>query len=327
MRVVMMGTGPFAVPTFEWLLRSGHDIPALVTRPVPENRGRQKLPANPMRNVGERLAGRLKILEPSSINEPASIAELRQLQADLFVVCDYGQILKREALATARWGGINLHASLLPRYRGAAPIHWAIYHGESETGVTVIHMSPRLDAGPCLSQHRVAIDEHETSVQLEQRLSEVGVTAVQEIVDYLGEHHDFPVGIPQDESLATRARRLTKDDGAVDWTQSAQQIQRQVQAFLPWPGVYTDWHRDPQVPTRILLDRVRHIAQPANSECPLAGTIVSLPIGTPSAQLLVQTGSGLLAIEELHPAGKKPMRAAEFQRGYRMAVGDRLGTL
>ncbi|MDA1177505.1 MAG: methionyl-tRNA formyltransferase, partial [Planctomycetota bacterium] len=313
MRIVMMGTGPFAVPTFEWLLRSGHDIPALVTRPVPASRGRQKLPANPMRDVGVRLAGQIKILEPASVNDPACIAELRELQADLWVVCDYGQILKRETLAAARWGGINLHASLLPQYRGAAPIHWAIYHGECETGVTVIHMSPRLDAGPCLVQYRVPIGQHETSVQLEQRLSELGVTAVREIVNHLAEHGEFPAGIQQDESLASLAPRLTKNDGTVDWTQSAQQIHRQVQAFFPWPGVYTDWHRAGQAPVRILLDRVTHVDQPHGSQNLPAGTVVNLPLGSPSAPLLIQTGAGLLAIEELHPAGKKPMRAAEFQ--------------
>ena len=172
MRLVMMGTGPFAVPTFRALLASPHEMLGLVTRPDKPAHRREKSPANPMREVA--LQHRLKVFEPESINSPEAQAWLGELAADLFVVCDYGQILSRDILSLARLGGINLHASLLPKYRGAAPINWAIYHGETETGVTVIHMTPQLDAGPCLVQHRTPIGPDETAPDLETRLAELG---------------------------------------------------------------------------------------------------------------------------------------------------------
>jgi methionyl-tRNA formyltransferase len=146
----MMGTGPFAVPTFRALLDSANQILALVTRPDRPVHRRDKVSANPMRDLAQQRG--LEGFEPESINSGEAQAWLKSQAADLFVVCDYGQILSRETLALARHGGVNLHASLLPKYRGAAPINWAIYHGETETGVTVIHMTPQLDGGPALVQ-------------------------------------------------------------------------------------------------------------------------------------------------------------------------------
>src|SRR5215471_7842277 len=164
LRLLMMGTGPFAVPTFEALLSSPHQTLGLVTRPDRPAHRREKTPINPMREVAQQHG--LEVFEPASINSDEAYAWLRDRNADLFVVCDYGQILSREALSLARLGGINLHASLLPKYRGAAPINWAIYNGETETGITVIHMTPQLDAGPALVQKRVAIEPTETAPHL-----------------------------------------------------------------------------------------------------------------------------------------------------------------
>ena len=161
LNLVVMGTGPFAVPMLESLLTSRHRVLGLVTRPDRPVHRRGKPPANPMRELAQHSG--IDVFEPESINSPEAHAWLRERMADLFVVCDYGQILSREALALARLGGINLHASLLPKYRGAAPINWAIYHGEQETGVTVIHMTPQLDAGPALVQRRIAIGTSETA--------------------------------------------------------------------------------------------------------------------------------------------------------------------
>ena len=147
MRIVMMGTGPFAVPTFARLLESEHEVLALVTRPVPPPRGRKsKAPPNPMRDFGEEKG--VEIFAPASINDAEAQQQLREWDADLFVVCDYGQILARETLGLAKYGGINLHGSLLPKYRGAAPVNWAILKGDEHSGITVIHMTPKLDAGP-----------------------------------------------------------------------------------------------------------------------------------------------------------------------------------
>ena len=171
-RIVMMGTGPFAVPMFEAILKSPHRVLALVTRPDRPSHRRDKSPVNPMRETARGHG--LEVFEPESINSAEAQKWLREQQADLFVVCDYGQILSRETLSLARLGGINLHASLLPKYRGAAPINWAIYHGEQESGVTVIHMTPKLDAGPALVQQSTPIGANETAPELELRLGGAG---------------------------------------------------------------------------------------------------------------------------------------------------------
>ena len=166
MRLVMMGTGPFAVPTLESLLDSSHEVVALVTRPsvAAQTRGKTKAPPNPMRELAESRG--LPVLDPVNVNEDSFRPALIALRPELLVVCDYGQILSPAALSVAPLGGINLHGSLLPKYRGAAPVQWAIWRGEQETGVTVIHMTPRLDAGPNLAQLTTAIGPAETAAEL-----------------------------------------------------------------------------------------------------------------------------------------------------------------
>ena len=231
MRLVMMGTGPFAVPTFEALLESSHQVLALVTRPdrPVHDKHKQSAPRNPMREVAQRR--QLEIFAPESINSAEAILRLSDWRADLFVVCDYGQILSRRALALGRLGGINLHGSLLPKYRGAAPIHWAVFHGETETGVSVIHMTPRLDAGPVLVQRRLAIRPDETAGQLEPRLATLGPGAVLEAIGRLVEGDTS--GIPQNPTQATKAPRIKKTDGLIDWSRSAEQIRNQIRAWIP----------------------------------------------------------------------------------------------
>ena len=176
MNIVVFGTGPFAVPTFEKLLSSDHNVLAVVTRPIADSGKRRKSAENPVRDLAEK--SNLTVLDPASANDAAVVQQLRDLNADLFFVCDYGQILSRDCLSASKLGGINLHGSLLPKYRGAAPINWAIYHGEQETGVTVIHMTPKLDGGPALSFAKTDIGANETTEDLEPRLSQIGVGAV-----------------------------------------------------------------------------------------------------------------------------------------------------
>ncbi len=167
------------------------------------------------------------------------------------MVCDYGQILAPATLAAARHGGVNLHASLLPKYRGAAPINWAIYHGETETGVTVIHMTPQIDAGPCIAQARAAIGPDETAADLEPRLAELGARLICETIDRL--EAGRVEAIPQDAALAGKAPRLKKTDGLVDWSRPAAAIKNQIRAMEPWPKTYTFWHRPGGPPVRLIL--------------------------------------------------------------------------
>ncbi len=203
LRLVVMGTGPFAVPSFRRLLESRRHVAALITQPDRPAHGRSATPRNQMRELAEEH--RLEVFDPESINTPEAQQRLAGYRPDLLVVCDYGQILSNPTLAIARLGGINLHGSLLPKYRGAAPIQWAIYHGETETGVTVIHMTPRLDAGPVLVQRRLAIGPTETAAELEPRLAELGAEAIDAALVLLRES-DSPSSLPQDQALASRAR-------------------------------------------------------------------------------------------------------------------------
>ena len=320
MRIIMMGTGGFAVPTFQALLQSDHDVLSLVTRP-PHGR---KPPPNPMLATVDAMD--LPVEMPESINSTAAHAYLSSLPSDLFVVCDYGQILSAQTLGLARLGGINLHGSLLPAYRGAAPVNWAIYDGCHQTGVTVIHMSPRLDAGPCLAQRIVSIDPHEDAIQLENRLAIAGVEPVLESIQQLATWDgNSPLGERQDSAKATRAPRLKKSDGNVDWARSARQIYDQSRAFVPWPGTFTFWHRPNGEPLRVVLNGIAPALQSVESK--------TMPSGPPGAvvacdnRLIVATGDGWLEITRIQPAGKKTMDADAFLRGYPVAVGSRFGPL
>jgi methionyl-tRNA formyltransferase len=314
----MMGAGPFAVPTFESLLDSRHDVPALVTRPAAAVIGKHKPPPRPMYEVAVRRG--LPIHEPESVNSPQAHEALRELAADLFVVCDYGQILSAPTLSLAKLGGINLHASLLPQYRGAAPINWAIYHGEKETGVTVIHMTPRLDAGPSLVQRSTPIDPEEDAVELERRLSQLGVGAVQEAIELLAGWDGVSLlGQSQDPALATKAPRLKKSDGEVDWSRSAMQIHDQIRALRPWPGTFTHWLRPGREPMRLILDAAIPLFQPAAAA---PGEVV---LGD-GQRLLVATGEGVLSLVRIQPAGKRVMEIAEFLRGHPLEPGQRFGS-
>jgi methionyl-tRNA formyltransferase len=317
LKLVLMGTGPFAAPTFESILQQGrHQVLAVVTRPVPPPVGRVKAPVNPIRDLAEKHGA--AIFAPESINEPAAIEFLTAQAADLFIVCDYGQILSREALSLSRLGGINLHGSLLPRHRGAAPIVWAILSGDAETGVTVIHMTPGLDAGPMLVKSKLTIGERETCGELEPRLAELGPLAVDDALEVL-ENWDgaSPLGEKQDSALVTKAPRISKAMGAIDWTKPAQNLALEVRAFQPWPGSYTFLIRENKEPLRVALLSVdaTEIALPAVGP----GEIIALDKDT----FAIATGAGSLKINTIQPAGKKPMSAGEFMRGNAIQLGMR----
>ncbi len=319
MRIIMMGTGPFAVPTFESLLESQHDVVVLVTRPTPPVRSRGKAPRNPMREVAE--ARGIEVLSPDNVNAEAARKQLASLRPDLYVVCDYGQILSPATLSIPPLGGINLHGSLLPKYRGAAPVHWAILNGDEETGITVIHMTPKLDGGPVLTLRSTPIGRSETTEELEPRLALLGVEAVHEAIALLAAwDRSSPLGTLQDAALACRAPRLNKSDGAVDWSLSATRIYNKFRALKPWPGTFTHWLRADGEPLRLLLD---DIAIVEGTDCETASTgSVLVSDGT---RLEVATGDGILSLLKVQPAGKRVMAIDEFLRGYPIPVGDRLG--
>ena len=258
------------------------------------------------------------IFDPEDINAPAAVARLASFGADLLVTCDYGQILAPPTLAAAGRGGVNLHASLLPKYRGAAPINWAIYHGETETGVTVIHMTPQIDAGPSIAQTPVAIDPDETAVELEARLAELGARLVCETIDLLESGH-VPA-LPQDPALASKAPRLKKTDGLIDWTRPAAAIKNQVRAMEPWPKTYTYWHRPAGPPVRLILGPVSVV------EGGTTDVVPGVVLEATDNRLVIAAGQGAVMPTSIQPAGKRLLPIEEFLRGYHVQPGERVGT-
>jgi methionyl-tRNA formyltransferase len=316
MRLVMLGTGPFAVPTLRALAASPHETALVITRPAT---GR-KPEATPVERAATELG--IKVWSPETVNSPEAQARMASIAADLLVVCDYGEILRPETLATMRLGGINLHGSLLPKYRGAAPVQWAILNGDSETGNSVIQMTLGLDAGPCLGQQRTPIEPDEDAAELEARLAAMGAELVLRIVDELARGATTPV--PQDKALASKAPRLKKEQGIIDWSRSAQAIKNQVRGLRPWPRAYTFWHPAGGESVRINVDRVRvtdaHTEADTSPTRAGPGTVVQA-----TERLLLATGDLPLEIIELQSAGKRSMTASEFLRGNRIRVGDSFG--
>ena len=322
MRLILFGTGPFAVPTYESLIDQ-HEVVALVTRPIADAGKRRKTAENPTRDLGE--AKDLKILDPVSCNETGFVEQLNSMNADLFVVCDYGQILSRECLAAAKLGGINLHGSLLPKYRGAAPIQWCVYNGDTVTGVTVIHMTAKLDGGPCIVKAELEIGSDETAEELEPRLSKLGITAVAESISMLESWDGESIlGELQDKSEVTKAPRLKKSDGLIDFSRTAKQIFDQVRAFQPWPKTFTNWTPEGKSPIRLIVGRTAVVqdADMADESVTVAEVETGAVAFCDSKRLWIQTGSGLLSIVEIQPSGKRQMPIADFLRGHQPKVGD-----
>jgi len=315
MRLIMVGTGPFAVPTFRGLYETGHEIAALVTAPLRLRHGKSVAPISTIRDVANEHG--TPILAPERINDKEVQTQLEVLDVDLQIVCDYGQILSAATLAIARLGGINLHGSLLPKYRGAAPVNWAIYNGETESGVTVIHMTPLVDTGPCIAQERVPIEPDETARELRDRLAKIGDGLIRRTIESLRE--GAVEALPQDPTLASRAPKLKKKDGLINWERTATEIKNHIRAFEPWPKTFTFWRQANGKLLRLLPDRVRVAGQNAAGVAP--GTVVEAG----GDQLMVATGSGVLAFQNIQPAGKKLLTTHEFLRGYRVRAGDRFG--
>jgi methionyl-tRNA formyltransferase len=325
LRIVVMGTGPFAVPMFRAILDSSHPVVAVVTRPAHAPAGRRP-PPNPMRHAA--TAAGVPILDPERINDADAIAAVRGLSPDLLVVCDYGQILSPAALAVAPYGGINLHGSLLPRHRGAAPVQWAILAGDATTGASVIHMTPALDAGNVIVAKETPIGDSETAPQLEQRLAEMGVVAVLEAIDLLSAAGPGSTpGVPQDATRVTRAPRLAKTDGIVAWSLPATQIERMRRALEPWPRTATFLHAGAdRPPLRVVLEDVAVVDAAAvdrsREPAPAPGTILSAD----EAGLVVACGENTrLVVRRLVPEGKRSMSAAEFLRGHALFADPRFG--
>ncbi len=304
-----MGTPDFAVPSLVGVAQSGHDLVGVVTRPDrPRGRGQQMQPTDVKAAVAS-LGLDVPVLQPDSLRDENFHAQLQALEPDLFAVVAF-LILPRSVLAIPKLGSVNVHPSLLPKYRGAAPIQWAIINGETETGVTIFQLSPRVDAGDVLIQQKVAIGDDETAGELYERLKVQGAELLIRVVDGMSDGSVMPV--PQKDGGVSRAPKLEKEDGEIDWSKGAGNIRNLIRGTNPFPGAFTLW-RDK------LLKVHRATVGTGQGE---AGTVIG---ADGKRGLIVGTGEGVLALDEVQPAGKRRMSGADFVRGYRIEVGEKFG--
>jgi methionyl-tRNA formyltransferase len=301
MRIVFIGAGEIGVPTLQALLRSSeHQLTGVVTQPDKPVGRAQRIEPTPIKRAS--AGSKVPILQPARIKDRQAIEDICALQPDAIIVIAYGQILPREVLKIPRIACLNLHASLLPRWRGAAPIQAAIAAGDSETGVTVMYMAERLDTGDVLLRHRTDILPTDTGGSLHDRLAQIAPETLLEALQMLA-NGNAPC-IPQDNALATYAPKLTRDDGKIDWSEPAEIIERKIRAFNPWPGAFTE----------IAAPRVRKLKI-------FSAAIVDLS-GKPGEflrsekELIVAAGKNALSLNEVQPEGKRRMDAAAFLRGH-----------
>ncbi len=311
LRLVFMGTPEFAVPSLQTLLAGEDLVVGVVTQPdQPSGRG-MMLHAPPVKVLA--VAHHLSVFQPARLREPGVLAPLQAWQPDLIVVVAYGKMLPQAILALPPSGCINVHASLLPKYRGAAPIQWAIACGERETGVTTMHISERMDAGDILLQKTITIAGDDTGGTLHDKLAVLGAEALRETLQLVKSGQ--LVAQPQDEAAATYAPLLKKEDGRIDWHQEADTLARRIRAFNPWPSAYTTLHG--KLLKIFAAQRERSIPHPA----PPPGTVAEV---TP-VSLVVATGAGYLTVSEVQLEGKKRLPIAEFLKGYPLTSGLVLG--
>jgi methionyl-tRNA formyltransferase len=316
-RIIMLGTGDFALPAFEQLTDSGHDVVALLTQPERPQGRKQELIASRIKQAA--LARGIAVEQPEDVNAPASLETVASLRPDLLVTAAYGQILSPALLSIPPLGGINLHGSVLPAYRGAAPVARAIQRGETETGVTVIQMTPRIDAGGIIEIARTTIEADETAGQLEERLALLGAPLVQKAVAAIAA--GMVSILPQDSAKVTKAPKLRKSDGLIDWTQPAPAIHNLVRAMQPWPAAYTSWRPPGQLATTEPLRLIVHQTSIADGTG-VPGEILEAA----GDRLKIAAGAGAVLIKKLQIPGKTAGTAAEFLRGHKIEAGERLST-
>lgn len=308
-RIVFMGTPDFAVPSLQALVEAGYPIVAVVTAPdKPRGRG-QQVSFTAVKE--EALRSSLPVLQPETLKDPSFAATLRALEADLMVVVAF-RILPPSVFTLPRLGAFNLHASLLPRYRGAAPIQWAVINGDTETGVTTFLLQEKVDTGSILLQERILIGPNDTAGEVHDRLSALGAEVVVKTVKGLADGTLTPQA--QDDSLATAAPKLFTEDGRLDWSLPANVLFNRIRGMSPVPTAWT-----------LLEGQVWKVYRARVVPASTTGGIPGTVIGLDRSSCIVQTGDGALGLEEVMLEGRKRMGIEEFLRGHRMTLGSRLG--
>jgi methionyl-tRNA formyltransferase len=307
-----MGSGAFGIPTLELLAQSDFELAAVITQPdAPKGRGR-KLTPTPVKSSARDLG--LPVLDPAKVNDSEAVDSIRQLEPDVLIVAAYGQILRQTLLDTPRLGSFNLHASLLPAYRGVAPINWAIIDGETVTGTTVIRMDAGIDTGEIASQKATDIEPDETAGELHDRLAVEGAGLV---LRTLGELDRGVLKLrAQDPAQGSYARKLTKEDGFINWAEDAMAVHNRIRGVTPWPGATTYCKG-----IRMRILKTAQAAQPVADADPG----VLLGMGEQDG-IVVSCGRGAIEIVSVQPASKRPVSGRELVSGYRLNPGEVFGT-
>lgn len=309
--VILMGAGALACPLLEGILAADRDDVVAAVTP-PDRAAGRGLACHPCVVKTLALARGLPVLTPEDASDETFVAELAARKPDVVVVASYGQFLRKNLLAVPRLGTINVHPSLLPKYRGASPIQWTLANGDTETGVSVLYVTPRMDAGDVLAQERFPILPEDTFCTLEPKLAARGAELLVRVLD--GFRAGNTKGVPQDEAQVTLARKLTKEDGRVDWSLPAEAIRNRLRGFAPWPGAYT------VLPGGLLLK-----IHEAQVEAGAAGAAPGTVLEAAGAGPLIAAGEGALRLTNVQPAGKITMAGAAFICGHKLTAGQRLG--
>jgi len=313
MRILFIGTGDIGLPALNWLLGSGHDIAAVITQPDKPAGRKMELRPSPIKTLA---VGRgIPVFQPAKIRAPDSVAQIQSVAADLIVVMAYGQILPKAVLDAARLACINLHASILPRHRGAAPIQAAILSGDNETGITVMYMDEGLDTGDILLVEKVAIHPHDTGGTLHDRLADAAPTALAAALAVI--EAGVAPRIPQDNSQSTYAKKLGREDGEIRWDQSFVEVGRHIRAMNPWPGAFTFLSGKDGTPTKLKVFK----AATSRLHSGPAGQVLMVE----SVGIFVACGSGALLLREVQPEGKRRMPVRDFLAGHHIEPGMMLG--
>ncbi len=312
MKIIFFGSSDFTVPFLE-ALKQREELILVVTQPDRKKGRSQRMTPTPVKEEAGRLG--IEIFQPDDVNCPSSIDNLKKFNADLFIVVSFGQILSGELLEVPKKFSINVHASLLPKYRGAAPINWAIANGEKETGITVIKMNEKMDEGEIILKEAVSIANNEDAVELSKRLSKKGVEPLLNSIDLI--KRDTVTLAEQEDARVTYAPKLKKQDGLIDWNWSAEKIYNRIKAFVPWPGCFT--RMDEKI-LKIWRARPDTNALSADSK-------PGIVLETGKDGILVGTGKGVLRIIELQPEGRRRMNAEEFIAGHKKMVAGAVFSL
>ena len=303
MRLVFFGSPDFAVPSLSALVAAGHEIVLVVSQPA-KPAGRHGRPSDPaVARLAKSLS--LPLFQPESLKPDEAVLRLAAARADLFAVAAYGKILSRRVLDVPRLYCVNVHGSILPRWRGASPVQAAILAGDRTTGVSIMKMEAGMDTGPVFAAEETAIGEGETAAALGARLAEIGARLLVATLEEPGR-----VPVPQDDALATYCPKISREDGLVDWTRPAAELVRRERAFTPWPGLYTFRKK-----ARLKLAGLSRVTEGPSGEAP--GTVVSV-----SPSLVVACGDGRVAVGEVQAEGRRRLPAAEFVRGERVDPGE-----